>query len=78
MEVGHCETEVAFAVFVTAVSLVLVGICMSTGHTRCLSMAVVAGSCSWTLEAEEILRLHLMSSASLGWTDGVIGLAPPR
>ena len=78
MEVGHCEIVVALAVFVTAVSLVLVEIYMSTGHTRCPSIAVVAGSCSWTLEVEEILRLHLMSSASLGWTDGVIGLVPPQ
>ena len=78
MEVGHCKIVVVLAVFVTAVVLVLVEICMSKGHSQCSSMAVVAGSCSWTLEAEEMLRLHLMSSASLGWTDGVIGLVPPQ
>ena len=78
MEAGHCEIVVALAIFVTAVNLDLVEICMSRGHTQCPSMAVVGGSCSSTLEAEEILRLHLMSSASLGWTDDVIGLVPPR
>ena len=77
MEAGHCIV-VALADFVTAVSSVLVEICTSTGHTRGLWMAVVAGSCSWILEAEEILRLHLMSSAFLGWTDGVFGLVPPQ
>ena len=76
MEAGHCEIVAALAASVTAVGLVLVEICMSTGHTRCPSM--VAGSCAWTQEVEEILRLHLMSSASLGWTDGVIGLVPPQ
>lgn len=77
MDVGHCEI-VVFAIFVTAASVVLVEICTSMGHTQCLLMAVVAGSCPWTLEAEEIVRLHLMSSASLGWTDGVVGLVPPQ
>ena len=78
MEAGHCEIVVALAVFVTAVGLVLVEICMSRGHTQYPSMAVVAGSCSSTREAEEILRVRLMSSASLGWTDDVIGLVPPQ
>ena len=45
MEGGHCDIVVAFAVFVAAVSLVLVEICMSTGHTQCPAMAVAAGSC---------------------------------
>lgn len=65
MEVVHCEIVAASALLVAVPVWVPAVMYRHTDRTLSPEMVVLVQSCSWIPEAEEILPLRLMLSASL-------------